>query len=192
MKRVNPVAEIKFSILIYLGISISVLTITPLIQAVEINPIQVPYAFSEKSEQWEYILDNGQGSGNLTLYETQAGDILADGNWEYTYQGMKAIGPFTEATVSISGKTINISATGIATSPSAPPGYNTSSYTLNISGMAYNGLGSGTFVITYQTYGWPNRISGIWEGTRTSGNGITAEDTPQIRYMPWIYLLLKN
>ena len=107
-----------------------------------------PDATSEMTEQWEFILDDGQGSGNCTLLKKPAGTIIADGNWVYTYQGAKALAPFTEAPVTISGKSILITATGTATSPSSPPGYNTSPYTLTISGTAFNGQGSGTFTIS--------------------------------------------
>ena len=63
----------------------------------------------------------------------------------------------------------------------------TSPFTLIISGTAFNGQGSGTFAITFQTVGWPDRILGSWEGTRTSGSGIT---TVQSKGLPWIMLLL--
>ena len=65
-------------------------------------------ATSESTEQWEFIIDDGQGSGNFTLLEKSGGTIIADGNWVYTYQGEKSLAPFTEAPVIISGKSILI------------------------------------------------------------------------------------
>ncbi|MDW7773528.1 MAG: putative metal-binding motif-containing protein [Desulfobulbaceae bacterium] len=137
-------------------------------------------AFPDEIEQWEVILDNGQGRANLTLLKKQGGIVTADGNWEYTYQGMKSLGPFFGAPVTIAGKSIVISAAGSATSPSAPPGYTTSPYTLVISGTAFDGQGSGTFTINFQTYGWPDKISGNWVGARTSGSGVTLDDPNNI------------
>ena len=141
-----------------------------------------------RTEQWVLILDEGQGSVNCTLTERQDGIITADGNWVYTYQGATVSGPYTNAYVSIVESSMSITATGTATKPSAPPGYNTSPFTLNISGSTINGQGNGTFTITFSAFGWPDRISGKWEGTRTSGRGITAES----QAMPWLLLLLKD
>jgi len=140
-----------------------------------ISFVLVSVASSEKTEQWEYVLDGGQGSGNLTLNEKQDGTITADGDFTYSYQGYEISGPHTEAPVTIAGSSISMTATGTATNPTAPPGYQTSPFTLNVIGTMYNGEGSGTFTITFTTLGWPSSISGSWEGTRTSGSGITAE-----------------
>jgi len=151
-----------------------------------------PDATAAATEHWEFVLDNGQGNGECTFVKTVTGTVQASGNWVYTYKGSMSLGTFTEAPVTISGKTILITATGTATSPSAPPGYNTSPYALTISGTGFNGQGSGPFTITYQTPGWPPSITGVWEGTRISGSGITGEEPEGIRYMPWIFLLLKE
>ena len=151
-----------------------------------ISFVLVPKAFSGKTEQWELILDGGQGSGNCTLIEQQDGTVTADGDWIYNYQGVDVSGPYSDAPVTIAGSSILISASGIATNPSVSPEYQTSPFTLNISGKAYIGHGSGTFAFTFTTYGWPPSLSGSWEGTRTSGMGITAQSAT----MPWIPLLL--
>ena len=192
MAHLGLIQKEKYIPFLFVGIILSFLSFAYPTQGVEGNQEQASYSSSEKSEQWDYILDNGQGSGNLIFYEIQAGNVYADGNWEYTHQGMTGVSTFTEAIVSISGKNIQITVTGIAESPTAPPGYNTSPYTLIITGEAYNGQGNGTFVITYQTFGWPDRISGVWEGGRISGGGITEEEVQVIKYLPWIYLLLKK
>ncbi len=156
-----------------------------------ISFVFVPEASSAKTEQWELILDGGQGSGNCTLIEQQDGTVTADGDWIYTYQGADVSGPYFGAAVTIAGSSIAITGSGTATNPSAPPGYQTSYFTLSISGTAYNGHGSGPLTMTFTTYGWPPSLSGSWEGTRTSGSGITAPITaPQQKAMPWIPLLL--
>jgi len=135
----------------------------------------VTQASSEKTEHWEYVLDSGQGSGNLTLTEKQDGTVTADGDWVYSYQGEEVSGPFSDAPVTIAGLTISLTATGTATNPSALPGFKTSPFTLSFGGNASNGQGSGIYTITFTTFGWPSSISGNWEGIRTSGSGITAE-----------------
>ena len=144
-----------------------------------ISFVFVPEASAAKTEQWELI-----GSGNCTLIEGQNGTITANGNWIYNYQGAIVSGPYSNAPVTIAGSSISITASGTATNPSAPPGYQTSPFTSSISGKACNGHGSGAFTITFTTFGWPSSISGTWKGTRTSGSGITAVA------MPWIPLLL--
>jgi hypothetical protein len=144
---------------------------------------------SAYAETWELILDDGRGQLNLALIRQVNGTITADGNWVYTYQTSKASGTFTEAPVIIEWPSISIEASGTATTPSAPPGYKTSPFTLGISGRAINGQGNGTFTMKFQTVGWPNSILGSWEGTRTSGSGMTAEKSKAI---PWLMLLLND
>ncbi len=141
------------------------------------------------TEKWELSFDDGQGRGDLTLIERQDETIIADGNWVYTYQGSDVSGVYTNAPVKITGTSIAITASGTATNPSAPPGYKTSPFTLKIIGTALDGKGSGTFTMTFKTVGWPDRIIGSWEGTRTSGSGITAVES---KGLPWILLLLKD
>jgi hypothetical protein len=158
--------------------------IIPLLIVLGISFIFVPEASSAKTEQWKLILNGGQGSGNCTLIEIQDGTVTADGDWIYTYQGQNVSGTYSDAPVTIAGASISITASGTATNPSAPQGYQTSPFTLSINGRACNGHGSGTFTITFNTFGWPSGISGSLKGTRTSGCGITAVA------MPWIPLLM--
>jgi PKD repeat protein len=149
--------------------------IVSLLIVLAISFVLVPEASSEKTEHWEYVLDGGQGSGNLTLTEKQDGTVTADGDWVYSYQNDNVSGPYSDAPVTIAGSSISLTATGTATNPSVSPPYNTSPFTLSFSGTAINGQGSGTYIITFTALGWPPSISGNWEGTRISGSGITAE-----------------
>jgi hypothetical protein len=125
-------------------------------------------------EKWKLIFDDGQGSGTLTLIKKPDGTVTADGDWIYTYLGDNVSASYSNAPVTIAGSAISITTSGIATNPSAPPGYQTSPFTSVVSGKACNGRGSGTFITTFTTYGWPPSLSGSWEGTRTFGSGITA------------------
>ena len=145
-----------------------------------ISFIFVPEASAGKTEQWELILNGGQSSGNCTLFEGQNGTITADGNWIYNYKGAIVSGSYTNATVAIAGSSISITASGTSTNPSAPQGYQTSPFTLSISGRACNGHGSGNFAIAFTNPVWPPSISGTLKGTRTSGSGITAVAMPGI------------
>ncbi len=151
-----------------------------------ISFVLVPEASAGKTEQWKLSLNGGQGSGNCTLNKGQNGTVTADGNWTYNYQGANVSGPFSNAPVTIAGASISITASGTATNPSAPPGYQTSLFTSTITGRAYNGRANGTFTITFTTFGWPPSIKGTWTGTRKSGSGITAVA------VPWIPLLMLN
>ncbi len=148
-----------------------------------ISFVFVPEASAEKTEHWYFILNDsagGQGSSNCTL-KKQDGTVTADGDWNYTSsQGQYAYGSYFNASVTIAGASISVTASGTATSPSAPPGYQTSPFTLSITGKACNGHGKGTFQITFTTYGWPSPIAGTLKATRTSGSGITAVALPGI------------
>ncbi len=150
-----------------------------------------PEAFSENTEQWEVVLDDGQGSADFTLIEEQDGTVTADGNWTNTSQGFESFGSFTDAPVTIAGFSISITASGQATSPSAPPPFRFSGFTLSIGGTANNGLGKGAYRIEFQGQGWPSFIAGWWGGMRTSGGGITPQSAGMpSEAMPWIPLLL--
>ena len=161
--------------------------IIPLIIVLVISFVFVPEASAAKTEQWELIYNGGQGSGNCTLNKGQNGTLTADGNWTYNYEGANVSGPYSNAPVTIAGASISITASGTATNPSAPPGYQTSPFTSSTSGKAHDGHGSGTFTITFSNPVWPSSISGTWTGTRKSGSGITA-----ISAIPWIQMLLLN
>jgi hypothetical protein len=147
-----------------------------------ISFVLVPEASAAKTEQWELVFNGGQGSGNCTLNKGQNGNVTADGNWTYNYQGTNVSGPYSNAPVTIAGASISIAASGTATNPnpSVPPAYQTSPFTSSISGRACNGHGSGTFAITFTTFGWPSSISGTWTGARKSGSGITVVAIPGI------------
>ena len=136
----------------------------PLLIVLVISLVFVPEAAAVKTEQWELIFNGGQGRGNCTLNKGQNGTVTADGNWTYNYQGANVSVPYSNAPVTIAGASISITASGTATNPSAPPGYQTSPFTSSISGKACNGHGSGTFTITFTTLGWPSSISGTLEG----------------------------
>ena len=156
----------------------------PLLIVLVISFVFVLEASAAKTEQWELIFNGGQGSGNCTLNKGQNGTVTADGNWTYNYQGANVSGPYSNAPVTIAGASISITASGTATNPSAPPGYQTSPFTSKISGIVCNGHGSGTFEIIFSNPVWPPSIKGTWTGTRKSGGGITAVA------MPWIPLLM--
>ncbi len=157
--------------------------IISLLIALVITFVLISEASAEKTEHWDFILNDsagGQGSSNCTL-KKQGGTITADGDWNYTTsQGQYAYGSYFDASVTIAGASISLTALGTATSPSAPSGFQTSPFTLNINGKACNGHGKGTFNITFATYGWPSGISGTLQGTRISGSGITAVALPGI------------
>lgn len=152
-----------------------------------------PESFSAETEVWKTVFDDGRSRADFTL-ERQDGTVTADGDWTYHWTGSypgTISGPFTDASVSIAGSSISITASGIATHPSAPAGYQTSRFDLTIGGTAYDGRGEGVFSIRFTTFGWPSSISGSWDGTRTSGGGITAGPEPiPPTPMPWIPLLL--
>lgn len=143
------------------------------------------------TEKWVLILDNGQGRSDLELYKTQDGTITSNGSWVYTYQGANVTGPYSDAAVTIAGSSMSIMASGTATNPAAPQGYQTSPFTLSFIGTALDGQGNGTYTMTFQTFGWPSTITGNWEGSRTGGSGITAP-VEKAMSLHWIMLLLKN
>jgi len=125
------------------------------------------FTVTEVTEQWVSTQDSDQGSGNWTFTKESDGTITVDGNWVYSYSGQDVTCPFTDGPVTISDSSISFTATGTATNPSAPSGYQTSPFELSVSGTTNNGTGSGSYTITFSTSGWPDSVSGTWEATLT-------------------------
>lgn len=121
------------------------------------------------SEDWDYILDYGQGSGNLTLTEQQDGSIIVDGSWSYLYYGAFATGSFTNGSATISGASVSFTASGTATHPLVTP----SAFTMYVNVTTNNGQASGTYTLTFSNPSWPSGFSGSLVATRASGSGIT-------------------
>jgi len=118
-------------------------------------------------ESWSYLMDGGQGYGNLTFAEQPGGSITVDGNWTYYYSGF-ATGSFTDVPVTIEGASASFIATGTATHPYVSP----SAFNLTVNVITNNGQASGTYVMTFSNPSWPS-LSGSVAATRTSGSGIT-------------------
>jgi len=125
------------------------------------------------TEQWEVIVDDGQGSGNWKFTMEADSTINVDGEWVYSYSGAEITCPFTNGEATVSDLSISFSATGTAKKPSAPSGYQSSPFNLVVEGTTNSGQGSGSYIITFSQTQWPDSLSGSWTGTRTNGSGIT-------------------
>lgn len=125
------------------------------------------------TELWEIVADGGQGDGQWTIYKNIDDSVTTDGEFNSNYSGLDVHCPFAEGPVTVSGDSFSFAATGTATADGTPPGYESSDFTLNVSGTTSSGTANGTYTINFSTFGWPPSLSGTWTGTRTSGDGIT-------------------
>ena len=141
--------------------------------AILFNYNSLAYAELINSEEWEISVDSGSGYGQWTGKENSDGSITVDGEWTYVYNGAEVNCPFTNGIGEVSGESFSFSATGTATVSGAPAGYNTSIFTLNVSGTTANNFGNGDYRISFNQFGWPSTLSGDWHGDLISGGGIT-------------------
>lgn len=132
-----------------------------------------PGATFINTEQWEAIIDDGEGSANWEFKMKSDSTVIVEGEWIYSYAGSDVSCPISEGEATIWDSNFSYDATGTANNPSAPSGYRDSDFDLSVDGTTGDGEGDGSYVITFSQTGWPNQISGIWEGNRTSGSGIT-------------------
>jgi N-acetylneuraminic acid mutarotase len=123
------------------------------------------------TEVW--VGSNGQGTTNTTYTKDAGGTITTTGQWTYNYQGGTVTCLISAGTMTVTGTNITSTSTGTATNLAAPPGYQTSSFTLSLTGTMSGGQGSGASTISFQTAGWPAPISGSWTAQRQSGSGVT-------------------
>ncbi|OQX94982.1 hypothetical protein B6I21_07770 [candidate division KSB1 bacterium 4572_119] len=125
------------------------------------------------TEKWEHIADEGLGSGNWTFEKMEDNSITVDGTWLYSYSSfgatLEVTCPFSDGTVTVSEANMSFTASGTATIPN----FGSSPFDLAVTGTCSNGEGEGTYIITFSTEGWPDKIEGNWTGSRSSGSGIT-------------------
>lgn len=116
------------------------------------------------SETWNGSFGDGVGSAQFTFVKTSDGAVTAEGEWTYG----STVCPFVSAPVTISGTSLNFTASGTART-----GSDTSGFTATVNGTASSGHASGTYSVTFNTPGWSQQGSPYWTGYRTSGSGIT-------------------
>jgi len=126
------------------------------------------------TEVWNFIMDYDSSSYGQTTFEKKSdGTISGKATWQYVYQGITIQCPFEGGTVTVADTIISISAQGTATNAAAPAGYQTSPFTLSVSGIAHNGESYGAWSINFSTTGWPSSAAGMYTAMRQSGSGIT-------------------
>jgi len=123
---------------------------------------------------------NGKGDANTTFTKYSDGSIKTTGTWTYNYNGAIVTCPISAGTATITGNNIAFTATGTATNPGAPAGYQTSPFTLQVQGATSGATASGTFSISFSTTGWPGTVSGNWTTTKQSGSGVTSSSTTTV------------
>jgi len=137
------------------------------------NYNSLAYANFTNSEEWEISVDSGSGYGQWTGKENSDGSFTVDGEWTYVYNGAEVYCPFSNGIGEVSGESFSFSATGTATISGVPAGYNTSAFTLNVSGTTANNFGNGDYSISFNQSHWPSTLSGDWYGDLISGGGTT-------------------
>jgi hypothetical protein len=134
------------------------------------DPTPTPAPTVVATEEWGVVMNNDTtNNGQHTLTKKSDGTITTSGSW--TFQGTTC--PFQNAAVTVTDTIFSFTATGIATNPAAPVGYNTSPFTLHVDGITHNGVAQDVWTIGFTTFGWPTGLNGTAVGTRTSGSGIT-------------------
>lgn len=129
------------------------------------------------TEEWGVIMDlDSANYGQQTFEKMSDGNIITSGNWHY--QGVDC--PFQNATVIMTDKVFTFNATGTAINPNVPSPYNVSTFTLNVTASAHNGISYSTWSISFSTQGWPPNVQGIAYATRKNGSGVTSDDNNHI------------
>lgn len=155
----------------YYAILLSILTILIGCTKDENNPTAPTIV---ATEEWEFIMDNDSSNhGQATFEKKSDGSVSAQAIWYFVYQGSTVQCPFESGDVTVADTAISYTGQGTATNPAAPTGYQNSAFTVNVSGVAYNGNSHGTWSIAFTTFGWPSNLQGTFIGTRKSGSGIT-------------------
>ena len=137
----------------------------------EKNPIATTVV---ASEVWGFISSNDSANhSEQTLEKKSDGSVAVNGTWYFVYQGSTVQCSISSGTAIIADTVISMTTQGTANDPSAPTGYQSSAFTSNVTGIAHNGKSSGTWSLTFSTYGWPSMLQGTYTATRKSGSGIT-------------------
>jgi len=136
----------------------------------ESTPVASVAATIVATEDWTFIIDSDSNNNGHQIHTKKSdGSITSSGSW--TYQG--TVCPFQDALLLINDTIVSFTATGTATNPAAPAGYNTSPFTLKVNSVAHNGKSYETYNIVFTTFGWPPSLNGISTGKRNSGSGVT-------------------
>jgi hypothetical protein len=126
------------------------------------------------TEEWGFIMNNDSSNHGQTIFEKKSdGSTSGKAVWYFDYLNSQVQCPFEGGSVTVADTAITVTAKGTATNSAAPTGYQTSAFTVQVTGSAYNGLSYGTWSISFTTLGWPMSLSGTFTATRISGNGIT-------------------
>ena len=132
---------------------------------------------SESDEVWSCLIDGNNGNSTWNMDRLSDSSIVISGQWSHVagWPGgiTTAICPFTSAPFIVQGTSISFSANGTAHLAADPS--QQSQFTLNVTGNANNGSGSGEYTMSFAPP-WPSG-PGVWTGVRTSGSGITQNDT---------------
>ncbi|HVN49615.1 MAG TPA: T9SS type A sorting domain-containing protein [Bacteroidota bacterium] len=136
----------------------------------------VDTAAAVATESWHAVLNNDTSNyGNEVFVKYSDGSIKTNGIWYYG--GTEC--PYQGGTMTISDTTFSFTAQGTAVNLSAPAGYQTSAFTLSVSGSANNGISYSTWSIAFtsNTRNWPTSLNGSAYAMRISGNGVTNSTT---------------
>jgi hypothetical protein len=126
-------------------------------------------------EIWTCIIDSIYGSGTWNFTRQLDSSIVADGQWNYSYEEGGTIEtiicPFAAAAVTLIDSSLSFTATSTAYLQSDPA--IKSAYVLVVMGYLQNGIGAGSYNIAYTGPGWVEVTSGFWTATRTFGSGLS-------------------
>jgi hypothetical protein len=126
------------------------------------------------TEQWNFVMNNDTSNHRRMIYEKKSdATVSADAAWQVADQGEMVQFQTERGVVIVLDTSISAAIRGRATYSKAPAGYQNSPFTLTIGGTAHNGVSSGTWIMTFSTYGWPSSLTGTFTAMRSSGSGVT-------------------
>ncbi|MDP8220022.1 MAG: hypothetical protein P9X26_01655 [Candidatus Stygibacter frigidus] len=128
---------------------------------------------SNPREKWNIELDEGAGSGTITLEQHPDSTITITGSVEYDYyERYKVTSNITNGIVTIDGFAFSCFAEGTAHDYA----YNEdSNFQLILTGTLINGEGYGFYESTFSAFDWEDE-EGSWTASLIDGEGITAND----------------
>jgi hypothetical protein len=122
------------------------------------------------TEGWDVIMNNDTLSYGHDLLEKKSdGIVYVKGSWHVSGTDLL----FQDGIMTINDTLVSLTAQGIATNPSAPAGFTTSTFTVSMTGSAHNGISYATWNVSFVTFGWPPTVNGTAYCIRKTGNGIT-------------------
>ena len=133
-----------------------------------------PNGGPKATENWNIIIDDGDGNGTWKLELQPDSTIISTGSWTFGYEERdEIICNFVSSPIVLNGTDFTLNANGTA----QYSGINQDSdFTMTCSGSMFNGIGNGIYSIDFDNQYWTD-ANGTWAGNLIDGEGITLTGT---------------